>query len=226
MGMQWNVFTITMTEAKEHVTCGGRVFISAIKDKKRKRFLTGPEGEKIELIMVGDQREYDEDIITQDGIIVAVPKYVKGVSEIEIKPGDHVYGHHFMTHDDNTANGIEYNGDQVYILEYDQIYVLMKDGEIDKVLGQWVLGEPVEIDTKPSESGLYSKPFGGHEKNYAVVTHVSKWAFEETGLQPGDKVYIHERARYKIEIEGKLYYRMRFKDIYAKVEEELCQETA
>lgn len=214
-----------MNEARKHVTCGGRVFVSATKDKKRTKILRGPEGERIELKIVGDQREYHEDIITQDGTVVAVPERIPSKRPVEIKPGDHVYTHHFLTHDDNSTL-IEYEGEPVYMLSYDQIYAVVEDGQITKVLGQWVLAKPVEEKSEPTASGIYTKAVTGEEQNYAIITHMSEQAKEELDMKVGDKVYCHKRATYKIEIEGEIYYRMRILDIWAVIEEEeLCQET-
>lgn len=223
-----------MTQTTNYITTGGHVYIAAHNDDNLTKHIKGPNGTVIPLLIPKKWNEWDEDYVQQDGIVVAVPAHwteengegEKRPAEVQIQPGDRIFTHHHLCHEDN-GTLCNLDGISVWKLTYEQCYcVVAPDGTISKVLGRWVLLEPIE-EKFETEAGVLIPRVQGIEKQtrYATVAHMSDRSKEELDMKPGDKVFIHNRATYKLKIDGKLYYRARIEDIYAVVDEEEMQLT-
>lgn len=186
--------------------------IVLIKAEKDKKALHKVEGTDITLQIPTHFREYDHDIATQDGIVYGVPLMVTGNKQIEIKEGDHVYCHHFLT---NEEHKMEYFGEDIYQLQYDSIYCKIVDGEIETI-GKWNLLEIVNEEEEKTKSGLIVNANPKVIEGIAIMRYPSK-AMQEEGVVDGVKIKYNSggkrNAGYVILVEGKKYYRIGDDDI-------------
>lgn len=216
-------------QTNSYITTHGAVYIAAHNDDNLTKHIKGPNGTVIPLLIPKKWNEWDEDYVQQDGIAVAVPtrwteengEGEKRIADAQIQPGDRIFTHHHLCHEDN-GTLCDIDGMAVWKLEYEQCYcIVSQDGEVQKVLGRWVLLEPIP-EKFETEAGVMIPKINRPNKqaHYATVAHMSDRSKEELDMAPGDKVFIHNRATYKLKIDGKLYYRARIEDIYAVVKEE------
>jgi len=218
-----------MTQTTNYITTGGAVYIAAYNDDNLTKHIKGPNGTSIALLIPKKWNEWDEDYVQQDGIAVAVPTHYteengegeKRVAEAQVQPGDRIFTHHHLCHEDN-GTLCNLDGISVWKLTYEQCYCIVSpQGEVTKVLGRWVLLEPMPEKFETEAGVLIPKIHRPDKKtHYAKVAHMSDIAREELDMTEGDKVLIHNRATYRLKIDGKLFYRARIEDIYAVVNEE------
>lgn len=216
-----------------YITTGGNVYIAAHNDDNLTKHIKGPDGTTIALVIPKKWNEYDEDYVQQDGIVVAVPAHCteengegeKRPAEVQIQPGDRIFTHHHLCHEDN-GTLINLDGIAVWKLTYEQCYcVVSQEGEVIKVLGRWVLLEPIP-EKWETETGVLKTYRVDQKTHYAKVAYMSDRSREELNMVEGDTVFIHNRATYKLKINGKLFYRARIEDIYAVVNEEEVEYAA
>jgi hypothetical protein len=136
------------------------------------------------------------------GKIIRVPNKFKGM-EIQsqrarvkyptldsiLNVGDIVYCHHFLNDEGSKK---KMNGEIVYELDINEIYCRVVDGKIE-MLGDWLLVEPIEkkgiiVNKKEINSGHLRY---GYEK------------YKDA------KVAFEKMSDYELEVEGKVYYRIR-----------------
>lgn len=218
-------------QESNYITTSGKVYIAAHNDDNLTKHIKGPDGTTIPLLIPKKWNEWDEDYVKQDGIVVAAPTQFtetdyegrKHVRPVQLKPGDRIFTHHHLCHEDN-GTLINLDGMAVWQLEYDQCYcVVSMEGDVQKVLGRWVLLEPIPEKWETS-TGVLKTYRVDKKTHYAKVAYMSDRSKDELDMKEGDTVFIHNRATYKMKIDGKLYYRARIEDIYAVVnEEELCE---
>jgi len=191
-------------------TIKNKVLIRAFKDEKAFHEVKGTD---IKLQILTHFREHDEDICTHSGIVVAAPmKYaikdaygeqVGVCTDIEIKEGDKIYTHHFLTHEENDASILAPN---TFAMEYDEIYCKVVDGEIEMLKG-WNFLEPIEEENE-SKSGLIITANPKKIPGRAIMRHPSK-DMRESGVVEGTEVLFKKNAGYVILVEGKKYYRVK-----------------
>jgi co-chaperonin GroES (HSP10) len=82
------------------------------------------------------------------------------------------------------------------------------------MLGDWVFLEPAYEDEASitSPSGLILKSAPDLIPNVATIRHLPK-SVDTFGLQEGDKVHYTKESHYDINVEGKVYFRMKVEDI-------------
>ncbi len=179
--------------------------------KKRKRKLTGTD---IEIEIIGDQREFETDIVTQDGIVVGCPESLSTGVPVEIENGDHIYVHHFLAHEDHA---IDWGQGKFYETTYNNVFCKIKEGKIVAV-NQWVICEGV-FEEKKSASGIILTSEPERVKHKMIVRAIGPLGQEECGAEEGDMVQLFDQPQgtgdYELLIEGKMYYRVRAKDIAA-----------
>lgn len=182
-------------------------------------FLTADMGKKrtkkigdIEIEIVGEQRKFDADLVTQDGIIVGVPEKLDSGREVEIEIGDHVHTHHFLADEDHA---IDWGEGKFYETRYDNIFCKEKDGKLIAV-GEWVICEGI-FEEKKSESGLILTSAPVRNEHLMKIVAIGPYGQDECGAEEGDKVQLfHEpqgAGNYELLINGKMHYRVRAKDI-------------
>jgi len=169
----------------------------------------------------------------QHGTVEAVPsfvdarvkKYDKGgrlyydgyFQDVDIKVGDKVYFHHFVSLEENQ---IVCDLKTLYKAEYNQIICVVRDGEIIPV-EKWVLAMPImetdeDIMYKVGDIILYKKVAA--EKKYLLSTlkYVSPEA-KKCGFSVGETIVHPQFSEYSIKIEGVSMYRMHIDDVFCAV---------
>ena len=155
--------------------------------------------------------------VCQDGTVLSCPLSYsqdaldQGSEYIDLKPGDKIYFHHFVTTEYDQA--IEFEGTEFYEMPYHQIFCKV-DSEGNIIMQKdYNFVEPIEIP----ESELIS-PHGFNIANpaaaknkYRALEGILKYPSPrmiELGFKPNDRIKFIPGSEYKIDIEGKLYYRI------------------
>ena len=154
----------------------------------------------------------------QHGKVYQTPVHDK--LELDIKKGDIVYFHHFVTADEETTYGTEkgvnrvdfIKDKKVYKVHNSQIYGRTRKGKF-KAVHHWNFVEQLKEDEESikTESGIYFKPDVEDIRLYGRLIHPSK---ELKHIQ-GEKIIFSENSEYKMDIEGEELMRMRNQDILA-----------
>lgn len=155
-----------------------------------------------DLIIPTNFREYEEDICVQSGIVKAIPLKTSTGDKVNIKEGDKVYAHHFLTHEDNRADQLLEN---TYAMDYKEIYCKVMDGEIE-MLTKWNLLQPVE-EQVTDENGIVININGALKEGLAIMRHPSE-NMKSKGIINGTVVEFKRNAGYLIMVEGIKYYRI------------------
>ena len=154
----------------------------------------------------------------QHGKVYQTP--VNDKLNLDIKKGDIVYFHHFVTADEDTAYGVEkgvnrvnfIKDKKVYKVHNSQIYGRTRKGKF-KAVSFWNFVEQLKEDEEDikTESGIYFKPEVEDIRLYGRLIHPSK----ELKHIKGKKIIFSENSEYKMDIEGEELMRMRNQDILA-----------
>ena len=148
-----------------------------------------------------------------EGPVVAVPfRYNTGV-----KPGDTLYFHHLVVI--NEGQPLTGN-DNHYLIKYDEDHAInnqaiaFKDSDTGNIhpLAGWSLLEPIEEKKVKESEVIEVVKFEKKLPTRGKVAFTSS-GIEEIGLKVGDVVGFQKNMDYRIEIEGKEYYRTRTEDL-------------
>ena len=168
-----------------------------------------------------DTTWYEEDHIIQYGIVrhppIRLSKWLK--TEVELKSGDKVYGHHFMGKD---TNKIELEGKDYSMLPYNMLYARVRNNKIH-MLSDYVLVEKV-VDKEEdivTASGIILKTQVQKKEQIGVVKHVNSTSID-FGFKPGDRILFIKDADYEMEVEGEKLFRMKNDNILCKVPDDFC----
>lgn len=160
-------------------------------------------------------QEYHSDIVTQDGVVMAAPEKLSNGKPVEIKNGDHVYGHHFLCWPDKK---VVIKGKECYANLYDSIYCKIdKEGNVIMV-GDWNFVIPIyqPFDKYKTDSGLVLTYKHEELPNLGKIIYPSS-ELTEQGVKSGDIVFFKDNCEYDISIEKKMYYRIRSKHILGSI---------
>lgn len=132
----------------------------------------------------------------------------------DLEPGDIVWMHHFIDENDLPW------GDNLGFVEYNQVYCRMRNKEVE-TLGNFVLVEPItnaELGMNVASNGLRlsMKKDTDNAERIGVVRLPSPQALE-FGVKDGDKILFGKNCEYEMLIDGKVYYRMEFRDVICRV---------
>jgi co-chaperonin GroES (HSP10) len=189
-----------------------RVLVYADRDKN-KRY----NSENLDLIIEMINTENDVDNCVHDGVVRYVPvKHPRGL-DFEVKPGDHIYCHKFLTHDDQC---FVLNGEIISQVDYENhVYCKIVNDEIVPV-GQWNIMEPIseEESNYITKSGIYLKSKREVDTEKAKITHPSAY-MRAQGVKEGSIVFFHKNADLPVKIEGKVRYPIRDKHLIAIITE-------
>lgn len=187
------------------------VLIRAVKDEKAVHHVPNTD---IKIQLLSNFRQYDEDIVTQSGVVVSAPvyytieykdsdgaKYIKRYKNEKIKEGDKVYCHHFLTHEDNDASFIAPN---TWKEIYQNIYCKVVAGNIE-MIGRWNFIESVSEEQKKGE--IYLTATDKKKVGIGVIRHPSDF-MKSQGIKEGMLIEFKRNAGYVILVEGKKYYRL------------------
>lgn len=194
-------------------TTGENLIVKVRKLKKYEEY--GDTG----LVVPTAYRKFHSDITIQDGTVEVPPGRTSDGRDVDIEEGDHVYVHHFAQEDQRRLdNSLFSEEDGMVSMMYDEIYCKKVDGEIVMV-GQWNFLEPIEEDDEDitTQGGIQKKSKKDYKTMKGKLSYTSKDM--EGYAEVGDTVLLKSDREYEIIIDGKMYYRVRSKDIIAKFEE-------
>ena len=170
-----------------------------------------------------DTSWYEEDHIIQYGIVkyppIRLDKWLN--TEVELKSGDKVYGHHFIGKD---SNKIEIHEKKYNMLPYNMFYVRVRNGKIH-MLSDWVLVEKV-VDKEEdiiTDSGIILKTQVQKKEQIGVIKHVNSTS-KDFGFKPGDRILFVKDADYEMEVEGEKLFRMKNENILCKVSDDFYMD--
>ena len=145
----------------------------------------------------------------QYGIVKYVSKSIrKRVDDgYNLKKGDKVYFHHFCI-DEKMAS--EFGGENIYKINYEQIYCFIRDGKITMTM-DYVFVEPVQLEDKIGNIYIQSKESVKRGK----VKHANQFSIND-GFKNGDEILFIKNANYDMIIEGERLFRMKNSEILAK----------
>jgi len=152
----------------------------------------------------------------QHGVVVETPGALPNGINFDIKKGDIVYCHHFLTQEENEVKF--YEQELVYKIHWNDIYCRLRNGKL-KMLYHWNLVEQKMEDEKDftTESGIVIKPHMEEIELRGYIRHMNK-GMKELGVKEGDEVVFSENSEYSMNIMGEKLMRMRNFDILAKIE--------
>ena len=165
-----------------------------------------------------DTRFHEFDKRITEGPVTAVPfKYDTGV-----KVGDTLYFHHLVVINDGqplvgeTGHYFVRFDPSVTINNQAIAYKCQETGRVRPLAG-WALLEGVEEDEEEKSSVIEVVKLKESPVTKGMVSFAPPWV-EELGLKPGDVVGFRKNMDYRINIDGKEYYRVRAEDLmYAEV---------
>ena len=145
----------------------------------------------------------------QHGIVYSISKNINN-----IKVGDKVYCHHFISRRDHRVTFLE-NEKLIHKIHKNFIYCLSRDEKLI-MLNNWVLVEQVkesEEDCK-TNSGIWFKPHPEEEQLHGILRYSNQELLDQ-GCSIGDRVIFSTNSEYDMEVEGEKLMRMRNKDVLA-----------
>jgi len=180
-------------------------FIKADKDaNKRIKLSTGDS-----LYVDTDFNKYA--YATKTGKITHAPRYVNDRWEydIKLKNGDQVLFHQFVCQNENQVN---INGKTYFKADYHHLFAIITKEEL-KPLENFIFVDPIEETEEDKFDGKLQVKFEtGNIKGSGIIKYLSNQALE-AGLKVGDKVHYTKNAEYKMQALGKMFYRMRIRNI-------------
>tara|TARA_Y100001963_G_scaffold141967_1_gene210894 strand:+ start:263 stop:844 length:582 start_codon:yes stop_codon:yes gene_type:complete len=152
----------------------------------------------------------------QYGVVVETPLSLSKGVDIDIKEGDTVYCHHFLTQKENEIK--LYEQDLVYKIHWSDVYCRIRNGKL-KMLHYWNFVEQrtEKEDDFKTKSGIITKPVAEEVKYHGYIRHMNSW-MKKQGVKEGDEVIFSENSEYDMNIMGQKLMRMRNFDILAKIE--------
>lgn len=174
-------------------SAAGKILVRTNKDEKKTKKLGD-----IEIVIAGSYNDYEIENNVPYGIVEWIPENC----ELNIQKGDKVYGHHFLP-DNEVEPGVHWMG-------ISQVVCVVR-GEKMIAINGWNLLEPVSAE-QTTESGIYLSTAEGDRGDCAKVAIASD-ELKEVGVEEGYMVWLSKNADYRMEVEGKEYYRTRTLDI-------------
>ena len=151
----------------------------------------------------------------QYGVVVETPISLSKGVKLDIKEGDTVYCHHFLTENENEVKF--YEQELVYKIHWSDIYCRVRNGKL-KMLHHWNFVEQKTEDEESikTKSGIFLKPEVEDITLHGYVRHMNDW-LKDQGVKIGDEVIFSENSEYDMKIEDNTLLRMRNQDILAIV---------
>lgn len=179
------------------------VYLKDFKDRRRLETV----GEKRLLVADTFYDPTAADFCVHEATIHSLPLILQSGNEVEVKEGDRVLCHHFVT-DESCIKDID--GERLSELYYDNIYAKYNDKVIEPI-HDYVFIEPIEDKFSGFENGLFVT-------RNCVKNRVGKLRFfnkdaDTLGLNEGDTVIFKANREYEMKIDDVLYYRMKLDDI-------------
>jgi len=112
---------------------------------------------------------------------------------IKLKKGDKVYFHHHVIDERMTS---DFGGENIYKVNYDQIYCYIRGGKIT-MTQDYVFVEPIQLEDKIGNIHIQSK----ESTKKGRVAHVNQFS-KDDGFKVGDEIVFIQNANYDMNIEG------------------------
>lgn len=148
---------------------------------------------------------------TKTGTITHAPHFIdkQWKYDTKLKKGDAVLFHQFVCQE---GNQVYVKGKEYSKAHYHHLFAIITKTELIP-LENFLFVIPTEETEEDLFEGTVQVRFDkGNIKGYGIVKYLSKQA-EEAGIKKGDKVFYTKNAEYKMEAFGKMYYRMRIRNI-------------
>jgi co-chaperonin GroES (HSP10) len=213
-----NCFYIPENEINSKIVDGNIISVNELVyvdvDKKSKHSID-IKGNKLKIDY--EYNEFREDIVTQYGTVLSIPLkatdsyFPERKINIELLPGDTVYAHHFISHEDNE---IEFNGIKACSIRYEVCYVRIRDGHVKAINDYNLLAPILEDESSLKISGFIKKRELENDTMRARVVHPSDKLLS-MGVSVGDVVYFKKDCDKKIDFEGEIMFVINSRDIVA-----------
>ena len=139
-------------------------------------------------------------------VSININKRVK--DNINLKEGDKVYFHHHCIDEKMSSS---FGGDNIYKVNYDQIYCYVRDGKI--IMTQdYVFVKPIKTEDKIGNLYIQSK----ESTKKGVVAYANQFS-KNDGFKVGDEIVFIKNANYDMTIEGERLFRMKNNEILCKI---------
>jgi len=176
-------------------------------DKHANKRIKLSNGESIYVDTDFDPHKY----ATRTGNITHAPHFIdkQWKYDTKVKQGDKVLFHQFVCQE---GNQVYVKGKEYFKAHYHHLFAIITGNKIIP-LENFIFVDPTEETEEDLFKGNIQVKFDkGNIKGSGTVKYLSAQALE-AGLQVGDKVYYTKNAEYKMEAFGKIYYRMRIRNI-------------
>lgn len=147
-----------------------------------------------------------------EGKLHAVPPKFSDI----FQEGDKVFFHHSLIVGKDKSRPIIDWEKRLFRLDFTRdltfnclVYLIERDGEYTTV-NDFIFVEPVKEEKEEKIGSIYvPKMVDEDEPVKAKIVYSNEFNFEELGVGVGEEVYITEKGRYVMEVDGKELWRMR-----------------
>lgn len=158
----------------------------------------------------------DVSSINREATVVSAPSFTI------LEKGDSIIAHHniFRLKNDYKGNLCQsdyFIGNNLYFVPLTEIF-LWKKGLLEswKAIDPYVFIEPILLDESSEFLLGIKKQHKNREHRKGTIKYLNK-SLKEQGLKEGDKVVFKKNSEYEFNIDGKILYRMKTKDIMIKI---------
>lgn len=154
--------------------------------------------------------------INREATVLSAPNYTI------LKKGDKIIAHHNIFRKKRNYKGVLTESDyqieeSVYYIPLSEIFLYKPFSDKSwKAVDPYIFVEPIALDESSNFLLGVKKSYKGREHKIGKVIYLNK-ELESKGLSVGDKVAFKKNSEYEFNIEGKLTYRMKTKDILLKL---------
>jgi len=130
----------------------------------------------------------------QYGTVVALPVGLPKGLKLDVKVGDKVYCHHFLTSEENRVKF--HDDEKIFSIHWTYMYARVRKGKL-KMLHQWnFVKQKVEDESNyVSNSGIYLKPEAEDIELHGYVEYMNE-DLKKLGVKKGDEVVFSENSEY------------------------------
>ena len=154
--------------------------------------------------------------INREATVLSAPNYTI------LKKGDKIIAHHNIFRKKRNYKGVLTESDyqieeSVYYIPLSEIFLYKPFSHKSwKAVDPYIFIEPITLDESSNFLLGIKKSYKGREHKIGKVTYLNK-ELEGKGLSVGDKVAFKKNSEYEFNIDGRLTYRMKTKDILLKL---------
>lgn len=147
-------------------------------------------------------------------------KVIEAPENVILREGDEVIVHHniFRLRNDMSGKTIPSNyylGDNKYFVPLTEVF-MYKRGDLWNALDPYVFIEPIELRDEGELLIGIRKEHKGKEHQKGIVAFINN-ELSSQGVVEGDEIVFSKYSEYEFKINGKVYYKMKTKDILAVI---------